>query len=299
MKAPRSVRWLWGALGCLLALGVLAYGHFVLTGSYDLLVPFFRHVGGAFLVLMAGAATFFASQARRQFGATEPMYATWTMVLFGACCQLAGAVLVQVLSMDIAWNPLVLFKLFDGNQSRVLRDIGLVVGGPAAMAFLAVGLAQVIVLQRRLGISSSLTGWDRVFIAAIIAVTAHQIYEMSVMLRYRNSAANLTQVLLWFSEPLLAVLLIQAVSIRRSVLNLGDGLVSRCWGMMAAGVAFTSAGDAALWVENYGWLPAVLTPIGWFIWFFAAAAYASAPCYQVEAARQAHQGSYSALLTQR
>ncbi len=298
MKAPRNVRWLWGALGCLLALGLPAYGHFILTGSYDLLVPFFRHVGAAFLVLMATAETFFAGQARRQFTATEPMHATWTMVLLGAFCQLIGAALVQVLSMDIAWNPLVLLKGFDLDQSRVLRGIGLVVVGPAAMAFLALGLRRVIVLQRRLGISSSLTGWDRVFIAAVVVFTAHQIFEMGVMLRYNSKAANLTQVLLWFSDPLLALLLIQAVSIRRWVLHLGDGLVSRCWGMMALGVAFTSAGDAVLWAESYGWVPAVLSPIGWFVWFFAATAYACAPCYQVEASRQAHEGSYSVLFTQ-
>jgi hypothetical protein len=78
-------------------------------------------------------------------------------------------------------NPLVLFELFDGNQSRVLCDIGLVVGGPAAMACLAAETAP--------GISIGLTGWDRVFIAAIVVVTAHRVYEMSVMLRCRNSAA--------------------------------------------------------------------------------------------------------------
>jgi hypothetical protein len=295
--APRSVRWLWGALGCLLTLGLPAYGHFVLTGSYDLLVLFFRHVGGAFFILMASAETFLAHQARRQFAATEPMHATWTMVFLGACCRLTGAALVQVLSVDIAWNPLVMLKVFDLVRSRTLRDIGLVVGGPAAMAFLAVGLRRLIVLKRRLGISSALTGWDRLLIAGIVVFTAHQIFEMSVMLRNNRSAANLTQVLLWLSDPLLALLLIQAVSIRRWVLNLGDGLVSRCWGMMAAGVAFTSAGDAVLWAESYGWVPAVLSPIGWFVWFFAATAYACAPCYQLEATRQAHEGSYSVFFT--
>ena len=295
--APRSVRWLWGALACLLTLGVPAYGHFILTGSYDVLVPFFRHVGAAFLVLMASAETFFAHQARRVFAATEPMHATWAMIFLGACCRLTGSALVQVLSVDLAWNPLVMFKVVDLELFRALRDVGLVVGGPVAMAFLAVGLRRVIVLKRRLGISSGLTWWDRLFIGAIIVFTAHQIFEMGVMLRYNGKAANLTQILLWFSDPLLALLLIQAVSIRRSVLNLGDGLVSRCWGMMAVGVAFTSAGDAALWVENYGLVPAVLLPIGWFLWFFAATAYASAPCYQIEASRQAHEGSYSPLLT--
>jgi hypothetical protein len=63
--------------------------------------------------------------------------------------------------------------------------------------------------------------------------------------------------------------------------------------MIAAGVAFTSLGDATLWAESHSFIPIPLSPLGWFVWFFAATAYASAPCYQVEAARLAHEGSYS------
>jgi hypothetical protein len=55
---------------------------------------------------------------------------------------------------------------------------------------------------------------------------------------------------------------------------MGHGLVARCWGMMAAGVAFTSAGDVTLWAESHGLIP--VSPLDWFIWFFAATAFASA-----------------------
>ena len=45
--------------------------------------------------------------------------------------------------------------------------------------------------------------------------------------------------------------------------------------------------------ENYSMIPQLLIPLGWFIWFFPVTAFACAPCYQLEAMRQAHSGSYS------
>ncbi len=165
------------------------------------------------------------------------------------------------------------------------------------MALLAGGLMRVINLTRRLRIVRRLTTGDRILIAVILLFTARQMFEIGVILFGTRVPPRATQALLWFSDPLLALLLMQAVSIRRSVLNLGDGLVARCWGMMALGVALTSAGDVTLWAESHSLVPTVLSPLGWFVWFVAATAYACAPCYQVEAVRQAHKGSYSVLLT--
>ncbi len=293
IAAPRSVRRLWAALGALLALGSAAYIHFLVTGSYDSLVLFFRNPGSAFFVVIAGIEAYLARRAYSQFEFSEPMHMVWTLVFLSACCRLTGAALGQVLSADIPWNPLVVFKLFHLNQSGNWRDIGLVIGGPAAMAFLVAGLMYAIILTRRLGVLSRLTTADWMLIAIIATFTARELYEIGVIAFVRHERASVTQTLLWFSDPLLTLLLMQAVSIRRSVLNMGQGLVARCWGMMAAGVAFTSAGDVALWAESHGLIPTALSPLGWFIWFFAATAFASAPCYQIEAVRLAHEGSYA------
>ena len=163
------------------------------------------------------------------------------------------------------------------------------------MAFLAGGLMCAITLNRRQGVLSRLTIWDWTLIGVIFAFTVRELFEIAVILFGNHGLIRVMQAFLWFSDPLLTLLLIQAVSIRRSVLNMGHGLVARCWGMMAAGVAFTSAGDVTLWAESHGLIPIALSPLGWFIWFFAATAYASAPCYQLEAIRLAHEGSYTGL----
>jgi hypothetical protein len=215
-------------------------------------------------------------------------------LFLSACCRLIGAAFAQVLSAQIPWNPLVLYKAFQKGQSGVLHSFGLVVGGPLAMALLAAGLMRVIALQRRMGILGRLSLLDKSAIGILCVFTMGQLFEIVKLLLAHRVPLTLAQSLLWFSDPLLTVLLSETVSLRRSVLNMGQGLVARCWGMMALGVAFTVAGDAMVWANWHGIIPPVIQPVEWFIWFFAATAYASAPCYQVEASRQAHAGSYSA-----
>jgi hypothetical protein len=297
--APRSVRRLWTALGALLVLGLVAYVRFLMTGSYDLFIALFSTVGAAFFVLVTATEVYFTYRARSQFEPGEPMRTTWTLVFLSACCRLAGTSFAQILSAKIVWNPLVILKAWHPEQSSVLHDLGIVMAGPVALAFLAAGLMRAVILTRRLGVLGRLTWIDKSCIAVILVFTISQLFEIGGVLLGEGKRPGLAQVLLWFSDPLLTLLLILAVAIRRSVLNMGHGLVARCWGMMALGVAFTSAGDAMLWAEWHGFLPTALLPLGWFVWFFAVTAFASAPCYQMEATRLAHAGSYSALSTQR
>jgi len=181
------------------------------------------------------------------------------------------------------------------GKSEVMRSLGLVVSGPVAMALLAAGLARVIALQRRLDILYRLSSLDKAAIVLLWLFAVAESVEICLLLLIDHVRPSVAQAILWLSDPLLAVLLVEAVSLRRSVLNMGQGLVARCWGVMALGVTCTSAGDVVLSADWHGYIPRLLKPIGWFVWFFAATAYASAPCYQIEAARIAHEGSYSGL----
>jgi hypothetical protein len=53
--------------------------------------------------------------------------------------------------------------------------------------------------------------------------------------------------------------------------------------MYVIAIVTTSAGDASLWAANAGLLSAPMTALSWYIWFFASAAFASAPAYQLAA----------------
>jgi TRAP-type mannitol/chloroaromatic compound transport system permease small subunit len=89
--------------------------------------------------------------------------------------------------------------------------------------------------------------------------------------------------LLWLSDPLLSLLLIEAILVRRSVIRMGQGLVAKCWGMFVLAIVVTSAGDAAIWASSHNLLSESITALSWYIWFVAAAAFASAPAYQLAA----------------
>jgi hypothetical protein len=291
-STPKSVQRLWSALGILLIVGTAAYVSFVITGKYDALVSLFDKLGVTFFMLVSGTEVYFAYRARSLFEPTEEMHGTWTLVLLSAFCRLTGAVLTGVLSKPLPWNPLVALGTFRPERAGAWHDLGIAASGPAAMALMAWGLMRVLFLNRRLGILGRLTTLDKSLIGAILAFTALQFIDIGGVLFGDRGRLSMIQSFMWLSDPLLALLLIQAVSIRRSVLNMGHGLVARCWGMMALGVAFTSAGDAVMWAETHGFIPVAMQPLEWFIWFFAVTAFASAPCYQVEAAREAHAGSY-------
>lgn len=280
-------------MGILLIVGAAAYVSFVVTGKYEALVALFDKLGVTFFLLVSGTEVYFAYRARSLFEPTEEMRGTWTLVLLSAFCRLTGAVLTGMLSKSLPLNPLVILGTFRPDRAKALHDVGVAVSGPAAMALLAWGLMRVLLLNRRLGMLGRLTMLDKSLIAAILVFTALQFMDIGGVLLGGRGRLSVKQSFMWLSDPLLALLLIQAVSIRRSVLNMGQGLVARCWGMMALGVAFTSAGDAMMWAATHGFIPVVIQPLEWFIWFFAFTAFASAPCYQVEAAREAHAGSYA------
>jgi hypothetical protein len=148
------------------------------------------------------------------------------------------------------------------------------------MAFLAFGLGRVLSVQRRFRLPGSLTRGDKALLALILAFSISQLAINLPLLRGQNPLGT---IVLWMSDPLLALLLVQAVLVRRSVIRIGQGLLAKCWGMFVVAIVTTSLGDAAIWANNYNLLPESLTALTWYIWFIPAAAFASAPAYQLAA----------------
>jgi hypothetical protein len=159
-------------------------------------------------------------------------------------------------------------------------QMALVVGGPLSMAFLAIGLGRVLSIQRKFQLAGSLTRGDQ---ALLVLILAFSISQIAVNIPLLGRHPSLGTILLWFSDPLLAVLLVEAVLVRRWVIRVGHGLLSRCWGMFVVAIVTTSAGDAAIWATNHDLLPEPLAALSWYVWFVAAAAFASAPAYQLAA----------------
>jgi hypothetical protein len=277
---PRLVRWIWTLLALHLALGMIAFAHFLLTGQYGLLSWYFWALGSLFFLAMTATECSLALVCCSWFEADEPMRLAWLAIAGAALARFAGTLLREVSDghlprISTHWSGLVPTGLFAG-----WRELGLVVGGPLSMAFLAIGLGRVLRIQRRFRLRGALTRGDQALLVLILAFTVSQISTVVPLLGRHPSLGTM---LLWLSDPLLSLLLIEAVLVRRCVIGMGQGLVARCWGMFVLAIVTTSAGDAAIWASSHSLLPEPLIALSWFIWFVAAAAFASAPAYQLAA----------------
>jgi hypothetical protein len=277
---PRLVRWIWILLALHLALGMIAYAHFLVTGQYVLLGWYFWALGSLFFLAMTATECCLAIICRSWFDSDEPMRLAWGMIACAALARLAGVLLRAVSDGHLPWGYWhQLSQPFDGLFVS-LSQLGMVVGGPLSMAFLAVGLGRVLVIQRKFHLVGSFTRLDK---ALLFLVLAFSLSQLSINLPLLWNRPSLGTMLLWLSDPLLSLLLIEAILVRRSVIRMGQGLVARCWGMYVLAIVITSAGDAAIWASSHGLLSESMTALSWYIWFLAAAAFASAPAYQLAA----------------
>lgn len=265
------------------ALGGASLTAWALTGDFSWVALFFRYLSAGFLSVSGLVELVFALAAWRQFSRDEPMFHAWAILVLAASCRLTGTLCSEVLAPHFA----------DPARAASIRQVGLVAGGPLHMFLLAAGLWCVLLVYRSLGIMARFTRSDGALLALVVLYLTRHLYEVSLVLGGSGKPVNALEAANWLSDPLLTVLAILAIALRRSALAMGGGLVAQCWSAYAAGALFTSLGDAAMWATNYGILPWPYSSATWFIWLFAAAAYAAAPGYQVAAVRLVRASSAS------
>jgi len=279
---PRFVLWIWRVCAIHYAIGLVAYLHFLVTGSYRYLTWYFLILGTLFFLFTTAAEFVLAFECRAGFDADEPMRMAWTFIALSSLARFVAAVLI---SLD-HWRGAPLpesTSVLAVILPRGLAQTGEVIGGPLSMIFLAIALSRVLQVQRRFGVLRVLKGIDLLLIGLIAAFLLGEIAHIVRYVAPPYQPPPLTKAILWLSDPLLSLLLVQAVLIRRSVIRVGMGLVSQCWGMYVLGVVTTLAGDVSVWALGEGLLSERLIALSWYIWFFAAAAFASAPAYQLAA----------------
>lgn len=280
---PRLVRWIWRVCAVHYAIGLAAYLHFLLTGSYRYITWYFLILGTLFFLLTTAAEFYLAYECRAGFEADEPMRMAWTFIALSSLSRFVAAALISLDHWRGAPVPGSTSSTLAMILPRGLAQTGEVVGGPLSMIFLAVALTRVLQIQRKFGILRGLTRADLLLISLIGACMFGEIANIVRYLGPSYPPPSATKAILWLSDPLLSLLLVQAVLIRRSVIRVGLGLLSQCWEMYAIAVVTTLAGDASIWASGKGLLSEPLIALSWYIWFFAAAAFASAPAYQLAA----------------
>lgn len=280
---PRFVRWIWRACAVHYAIGLAAYLHFLVTGSYRYITWYFLILGTLFFLLTTASELFLAYECRAGFESDEPMRMAWTFIALSSLSRFVAAVLISLDHWGAAPIPGSTSSMLAVILPRGLAQTGEVIGGPLSMIFLAVALTRVLQIQRKFGVLSGLTRLDLLLIGLIAACMFGEGANIVRYLRPSYPPPSITEAILWLSDPLLSLLLVQAVLIRRSVIRVGLGLLSQCWEMYAIAVVTTLAGDASIWAAGNGLLSEPMIALSWYIWFFAAAAFASAPAYQLAA----------------
>ena len=260
------------------------------SGDNSRIELFFKYQGSLFLVICAAAELLLAWIAFRQFSQGEPMRAAWMLIMFAALYRFIGYLFSQILNSESYLNPIFLiFGSQDASFYQTCERFGLLVSGPLNMLVLSAGLYFILRNLKQLGMLSRLRALDYVLIAAVAGFTIRQAYEIVAWMRITPGPYDLFKVLSWTSDPLLSVLLIEAILVRRSAVQTGWGLLTKSWGAFSLGILLTSLEDIGIWATtNHYYLPWPYSSITWYIWFLASAAYALGPAYQVEACRHAY-----------
>ena len=233
---PRFVLWIWRVCAIHYAIGLAAYLHFLITGSYRYLTLYFLILGTLFFLLTTATECFLAFECRAGFEADEPMRMAWTFIAWSSLSRFVAAALISLDHWRGATIPGSATSVLAVILPRGLAQAGEVVGGPLSMIFLAVALSRILQVQRKFGVLRGLTRTDLLLIGLIVAFTLGEMANIAQYLGPSYQPPPLTKAILWLSDPLLSLLLVQSVLIRRSVINVGLGLISQCWGMYVIAV---------------------------------------------------------------
>lgn len=271
--------------GAYLACGLGAFAGWTLTGNDVWIVDYFQVPAALAMVWLAVLGLWLSVRALQQFQSGEVLHRAWFYISLSALCDATGAISVQILGAKSALNPFVRLAgsgaLFDDCLTA-----GHIVGGTLRFALLALGLWYAVQAYRRSGFLARLKPLDWLLLAAFALYLARVVYDLRVAFA-AGKPFSWTEAAGWPVDPLLWLLLLEATRLYRSVERMGGGWIGRCWKAFSIGILLTALGDIGYWAYNYGFLPYPWNSITWYLWLPAAAAYALAPAYQLEAIHHA------------
>lgn len=276
-------RWIVVITGGALFTGLLTYAIWAASGVQFFLSSFFDGPGMLVLVGLPAVELLCSILAFRGFRSGEPLRRGWFLIACGSLCHLVGALGSQMLGRHSWLNPLVWIG-WPGDLEP-LRQLGVAIGGPLWIALLAAGLWWVVRVYRRAGLWARLKWMDWLALALTAGFAGLELAQV-VQAVYAGKQVTFLEMAALVSNPLLALLTLEALVIRRSVMAMGHGLVARCWGAFVAGILLTFLGNVGVWATNSGHVHMPLAGLFWYIWFPATAAFALGPLYQAIAVRR-------------
>jgi hypothetical protein len=119
-----------------------------------------------------------------------------------------------------------------------------------------------------------------------VLVEAWAVYEAIK----RGKHPGLGEILHYPTDLLLLLLLWEALMLYRSVGQMGASWVGWCWKAFSTAIMLTAMGDLMSLAAAYSMISWPWSAVNWFVWFPAAAAFAAAPTYQLDAIALARTG---------
>jgi hypothetical protein len=272
------------------SVGVVTHTLWLLKGDETLFRYYFGYEDPLFLVLCTTLEFSLAFVARKLFAPGQLLRRAWLLITIAALLHVIGMILSHIFCTDSYLNPLYAWRVSWYKPTKaIIGPVSVFLGGPMHMAVLASGLFLALRLYRKHGIRDELKGTDWIILGMVVAYTLRVAY---VLIRLRLGANPLTHfhlldALTWANDPLLCVLLFQAVFLRRSVAQLGWGYVAKCWGAYVVAIFLTCLSSMAMWAANFGVLPYPESAVVWYVWPLVYTAYALGPTYQVEVSQAA------------
>jgi hypothetical protein len=258
------------------------------SGDTSLLRYYFDYQGSLVLIGFGALEVVLGVLAYRQFSPGQPLHAAWLFIVIAGACHFTGSLLTHLLSINSAINPLAyLLPTWDASLADLMQRTGKIVGGPVRISFLLGGLFASLRFYRRMGMLAKLKPTDILLVCLAMGYAVLVIGGIVLGVRDQSGPIPYSQALTWPTDYLLGVLLLEAIFLRRSALEMGWGYASKVWAAFAVAVFITSLCSFLNWLTAYGVLDWRQTSFVWYLWYPASAAFAMAPAYQWEATRTA------------
>lgn len=237
---------------------------------------------------MAGVELWLCLVVLRSFPAGAPLRSAWMLITLAAAARAASGVLAQLLGTNWLLNPLVWTDHARSGLIEQIRHSALIADGPVRLALLAAAMLAVLRVLGKFGfrVRPSATDWAMSGIVCVFTLCRFGEAGAAAFAGRQISLEN------WISLaglPILCVLFLEAMLLRRSVVRMGNGLIARGWVALVCGILLTGAGEVALWVVPHYSQTLPLAMFGALIRLPIAAAFALVPAYQVAAQRRAMQ----------
>jgi hypothetical protein len=203
-----------------------------------------------------------------------------------AVVQIAPSALAAILGTVSLLNGAAWMGYASPEWMDRLQRFASLAGGPLRLALLAAAMQALLRILRKFGFLARPRAADRAVFGLFCLFTLCRFCEAGAA----SLAGRPIGTGEWISLaglPILCVLFLEAMALRRAVARMGNGLVARGWMALVWAVLLTGAGEAALWAIPHYPQSLPLAMFGALIEISAAAAFALVPACLVAAQRHA------------